>query len=203
MIIYKITNKINGKVYIGQTTLTINRRWYYHCYKSSGCTFLHRAIEKYGAENFTIEQVDAANNKFELDQKEQFWIQHYNSLTPNGYNLKTGGATPLYSEESKKQMSVNHADVSGENNPRFGVQLTAATKKKISDSHKGKRLSDEHKEKCRLSSPKRKVVKNLDTGEVFVSCKLAEKTYGLSNCAIQKVCSGKGISAGGYRWCYL
>ena len=203
MIIYKITNRINGKAYIGQTTMQLHKRWYLHCHKSSGCTALYRAICKYGSEHFTVEQIDVATNKTELDIKEKFWIEYHNTMMPSGYNLKTGGHTPRYSNESKKRMSINHADVCGENNPRFGVHLSKETKKKISDSLRGKHLSDEHKGRCRLNNPKRKAVKNLDTGDVYLSCRLAEQQCGLSHGAISVVCRGKGKSAGGFRWCYV
>ena len=100
-------------------------------------------------------------------------------------------------------MSINHADVSGSNNPRYGVHLSVETKKKISDRHLGKCLSDEHKKNCRLNSPKRKLVKNLDTGEIYASCRLAEQQCGYAHGSISIVCRGKGKTAGGYRWCYL
>ena len=203
MIVYKITNKTNGKMYIGQTKMPLVKRWYLHCHKSSGCTALHHAIEKYGSENFIVEQIDVACDRAELDRKEQFWIEYYNSIVPNGYNLKSGGNTPKYSNESRKRMSTNHADVGGINNPRYGVYLSDETKKKISEAHKGKQLSKEHKENCRMNSTKRKIVKNLDTGDIYLSCRLAEQCAGLSHCTISRVCRGDGIKAGGYRWCYL
>ena len=53
-IIYKITNRINGKVYIGQTRMSLNVRWWHHCNRKD-CPALHHAIKKYGAENFTVE----------------------------------------------------------------------------------------------------------------------------------------------------
>ena len=203
MVIYKITNKVNGKIYIGQTTMPLQRRWYLHCHKSSGCTALHNAIQKHGSTNFTVEQIDIACDKSELDKKEQFWIEHYQSVVPNGYNLKSGGNTPHYSHESRKRMSINHADFSGENHPNYGKHLSEETKKKISDSHRGKHLSDEHKERCRLNSPKRKCVKNIDTGDIYPSCRLAEQQCGLAHNTISVVCRGKGKTAGGYHWCYI
>ena len=203
MIIYKVTNKTNGKIYVGQTTMSLHRRWYLHCHKSSGCTALHNAINKYGSSKFTVEQIDTACDKTELDKKEQDWIDHYQSMVPQGYNLTSGGNTPHYSHESRRRMSVNHADVSGENNPRYGVHLSEETKKKISDSHKGKCLSFEHRKQCQLSSPKRKLVKNIDTGDVYLSCRLAEQQCGFAHGAISVVCRGKGKTAGGYHWCYV
>lgn len=182
--------------------MNLQRRWYYHCYKSSGCRFLHNAIQKHGAENFTVEQIDIAATKEELDEKEKYWIEHYNSIAPNGYNLKSGGSTPTYSDDSKKRMSENHANVSGENNPRFGVHLSKETKRKISESSKGKQLSEQHKRKVRENSILRKIVLNIETGEKFISTREAEQAYNLSHGMISRVCRGKGKTAGGYHWKY-
>lgn len=203
MIVYKITNKVNGKIYIGQTTKSLEKRWRQHRHKSSGCRYLHHAIQKYGAENFTVEQIDVANDRVELNQKEQFWIQYYDCMVPNGYNLKSGGNTPIYSDASKLRMSKNHADVSGINNPRYGVHLSTDTRKKISDAHKGKVLSETHRLRVTIASPHRKCVLNIDTGEHFPSCRIAEKHYGLSHGTISRVCRNEGHTSGGFHWCYV
>lgn len=91
-IIYKITNKSTNKVYIGQTTRNINERWREHVAKSnpSDGTYLHNAISKYGAENFSIEEILHCEDT-ELDFNEIRKIAEYNSLFPNGYNLTCGG----------------------------------------------------------------------------------------------------------------
>ena len=83
-IVYKITNKLNGKVYIGQTTEGIEKRWKRHCgYQINDGTYFHNAIKKYGAENFTIEIIDKAKNQEELNELEFFYINKYNN---NCYN---------------------------------------------------------------------------------------------------------------------
>ena len=85
-IVYKITNKLNGKVYIGQTTEGIEKRWKRHCgYQINDGTYFHNAIKKYGAENFTIEIIDKAKNQEELNELEFFYINKYNN---NCYNTK-------------------------------------------------------------------------------------------------------------------
>ncbi|WP_440972214.1 GIY-YIG nuclease family protein, partial [Megamonas funiformis] len=85
--IYKITNKINNKIYIGQS-VNIQQRFYTHC--SDALTkqdnnYFHNAIRKYGKENFTMEEIDTAITQEELNQKEQYWIKYYNSVE-EGYN---------------------------------------------------------------------------------------------------------------------
>lgn len=105
MIVYLITNKIDGKQYIGQTTQELRRRWAFHVCKRSGCTYLKNAIEKYGKENFKIEEIYKAQSLEELDRKEQEFIIKFNTLAPNGYNLTSGGERPVFSEEVKDKIS--------------------------------------------------------------------------------------------------
>lgn len=99
--IYKITNLINNKIYIGYTSRTIERRFYEHKRDSfsksdkSQNSCLHQAIKKYGKENFIIEEI-LNFNESEQDWREleQYYISFYNSLAPNGYNILVGGDSP-------------------------------------------------------------------------------------------------------------
>ena len=89
-IIYKITNIINNKVYIGQTVNTIKQRWNKHCH-SNGCRSLYNAILKYGKENFNIEIIETLPIE-ELDKREIYWINYYKSNNKKfGYNILLGG----------------------------------------------------------------------------------------------------------------
>lgn len=93
--IYKITNKINNKIYIGQS-IDIKERWKQHFYKAYNKkelgynSAIHQAFRKYGYENFSFEVIEVCK-KEELDAKEIYWIKTLNSLTPNGYNILPGG----------------------------------------------------------------------------------------------------------------
>lgn len=95
MYIYKITNKINNKIYIGQVyNKTIQDRFKRHIKeaKFNSKSYIDRAIYKYGKENFICELIDTANTLQELNQKEIYWISYYNSIDHNiGYNLTLGG----------------------------------------------------------------------------------------------------------------
>ena len=74
--IYKITNQVNGKFYIGKTIKTLKNRFHNHCYdalKRDSTTYFHRAIRKYGKENFILEEIELCDNKI-LNEKEDFWI---------------------------------------------------------------------------------------------------------------------------------
>ena len=85
--IYKVTNKINGKVYIGQS-VDIGRRWREHMTAKDDIYF-HKAIQKYGVENFEWEVIEQCKKK-DLDEREIYWIEYYDSFN-KGYNCTKGG----------------------------------------------------------------------------------------------------------------
>ena len=88
--IYKITNKINGKIYIGKTEFSIKKRWKEHIADSKKGFVnrpLYNAMNKYGISNFLIEQIEECEN---LNERERYWIQYYDTYK-NGYNATLGG----------------------------------------------------------------------------------------------------------------
>lgn len=84
--IYKITNKINGKVYIGQTIGSSTNRWGSHK-SGSEKSKISKAIESYGIINFTFEVIEVLILDDNLTERERFWIKHYDSIK-NGYNAR-------------------------------------------------------------------------------------------------------------------
>ena len=97
--IYKITNTLNDKVYIGQTIKTVQKRFTQHKNNSNKEYFsqivLYKAFNKYGIENFICEEIEEVPND-KLDEREKYWIEYYDSYF-NGYNSTLGGrATQLY-----------------------------------------------------------------------------------------------------------
>lgn len=183
MIIYKITNKINGKVYIGQTIQTLNSRKNEHkkMVRKKTNLPLYNAINKYGEENFSIIQIDEADSSEELNVKEQYYIKHYNSMSPNGYNLTSGGAGTFnykHTKEDKARMSqLKKGMFKGKDNPFYGKYHTEEQKAKWCRERKGKKLSEEHKLKI-SKTRKRKPIINIDTGEVFESARHVCRHYG-------------------------
>ena len=111
MWIYKITNIQNNKVYIGQTIRPVKDRFNRHINDALNNiidTHFARAIRKYGKNNFQIKIIDNAKNQEELNQKERYWIQYYNSIK-EGYNetdaiSKCGGNT--YQSKTEEEMEV-------------------------------------------------------------------------------------------------
>lgn len=100
--IYKIVNKTNGKIYIGKTTYTVAYRWSQHLSASTSDKekddynfLLHKAIRKYGKDNFLVETIEEVEDVSKLSSREMYWISYYNSCileeNSNGYNMTYGG----------------------------------------------------------------------------------------------------------------
>jgi group I intron endonuclease len=93
LVIYKVTNTVNDKVYIGQTIRPLSDRWKQHLRDGRSFNYpFYRAIRKYGEDSFIIEEIDGANSLSELNYLEQHYIYMFKSLTDqNGYNILPGG----------------------------------------------------------------------------------------------------------------
>lgn len=91
--IYKITNDINGKGYIGKTHLSVEKRWTEHRKdakkENKECRPLYKAIRKYGEENFSVVLLEEVNI-LEAVEREKYWIDYYNTFKV-GYNATQGG----------------------------------------------------------------------------------------------------------------
>jgi group I intron endonuclease len=194
MIIYKITNRINGKVYIGQTKQSLQKRWNNHCCKNSHCSILHSAIKKYGAENFTVEQIDVACSKEELDKKEIFWIAQFNSVAPNGYNISSGGNGNRGHKPTAETLAKRSASLKG-------IHMGDENPAKREDVRK--KMSEAAKHRIGELSSRGKRVACIETGKVFPTAKEAGHHVGCTYKNISAVCNGKRKSCGGFHWKWL
>jgi len=178
--IYKITNLVNGKIYIGLTSKGLDRRLYTHwnsAINKGDNTILHKAMRKYGIENFNIEEIDVANNLNEANQLEVKWIAEYQTNVyrhsdGNGYNMTDGGEGTLgrkgqphttefkqylrelntgrtHTNEVKRQISES----------KLGKKRSPETIKKMSESRKGQKawnkgvkMSEQEKNQIRLNN---------------------------------------------------
>lgn len=113
MIIYKITNKINNKVYIGLTTSTLEYKWSRHITESknhNNTKHLYKSMRKYGLNNFKIEQIDETDDFHKMGLLERKYIKDYNSTDPmKGYNLTAGGEKNQY--DGNPQAKLKEDDV--------------------------------------------------------------------------------------------
>lgn len=140
--IYLVTNKINGKQYVGQTTMNVDLRFSKHCLKSQYRSRLSYAIEKYGKQNFVVETIDFAIDQHELDVLERIYIFAYQTTDQrNGYNVTKGGRGGVRTKEAAEKAAQKLR----------GRPLSVDHKEKIGAAKRGKKLSPEHIEKVRLS----------------------------------------------------
>lgn len=105
--IYIIKNKVNNKTYIGQTIQNSQSRWIAHISKSKSklATCIQKEL-KNKLHNFEFEEIMTCFDKNSLNYYEQYFIEKYNSLYPNGYNKKTGGNTVTFTSDVKRKMSL-------------------------------------------------------------------------------------------------
>lgn len=169
--IYKITNLINGKIYIGQTSKTIQERFEAHLKKARAYTnrYLYDAMNKYGYENFKVTEIEECDNA-NLDEREIYWIKYYNSNNKQyGYNMTIGGG----------------GGNTWANNPH-----KAETARKISEHNKGKhtmpqKAIDKAREKNTIPINKEALKKDI---EDFMSVEDICKKYGLTRRTFYSKC---------------
>jgi len=206
--IYKIVNKIDNKIYVGQTIGDLDIRWKGHLKKGSNCRYLKYAIKKYGVDNFELKLVCITFDN-QLDDMEIKYIEKYNCLVPKGYNLRIGGNIGRHHEETKQKISesLKSRYQNGLIPPRsqLGIPHSEITKKKISEANKGHRNSQESINKQIISNRRNKTIQfNIEGNRLneFNSCKEAAKYIGSTTSGISRCCLGKTKTAKGYVWKY-
>lgn len=227
--IYKIQNLINNKVYIGQS-IDIKTRWYKHkCAQDD--FYIHKALRKYGINNFSFEILEECSQE-ELNKKEKYYIQFYNSLIPNGYNMIEGGNNETGLSKSK---SVNQYDLEGIYITTYPSLIEAERKTGINNSNissccQGKRVSAgnyqwryendfslplqnfalrekiKQKEKEQKAQKQKRIIIQLDINndivDKFKTCTEASKKTGIHLGNISACLNNKRNSAGGFYWKY-
>lgn len=188
-IIYCVTNKVNGKKYVGLTKWTIERRWKWHCTESTSSKTIEksklnrdrvilRAIRKYGKDGFNLEVVDNASNLDAARELEKHWIKKMNSKIPNGYNLTDGGEGTIgWDVPDWRRAQLSEAN-SGEKNYWYG---------KRGDKHfgYGKKLSEEHIETLKKNNSNNKEV--TVNGVTYRSKNYAAECLNVSKCSIERL----------------
>lgn len=214
MIIYKITNLKNGKIYIGQTIKSLKERWRLHKFCSMhpekyADTRLSRAIRKHGLENFTIEEIEKCENLDLLNEREVYWITFYNTIK-TGYNVLHGGKNSKHSEESKQKISkanfgrkfteewkINISNSKKGQVSRRGFKMPDHVKTALLKANKNKVLSEEHKNKISVALSKKRNGENNPffnkTHSDETKLKMSEKRAGrkpnqkIKECEYQKI----------------
>jgi len=151
-ILYLVSNKTNGKLYIGWTGDIAEQRWNEHCSsaKYGSKYYFHNAIRKYTRDGFDWNVMKSFTSDNEAKEEEKKCIAIYKEFGYTLYNMTDGGEGITgykFSEESKQKMSKSHIGLqSGENSPNFGTSLSEETKRKIGLKNKGRALSEEQKQ---------------------------------------------------------
>lgn len=187
MIVYLATNTVNGKQYVGQTIQSLPKRKSQHLYFSRVKTVtmaLQHAIKKYSEDAFTWEIITECHSRDILNQAEKEYIELYNTIAPNGYNLRKGGNSYGFSEESIQKMR----EAGIKNGERLkGIPLSLETRRKMSKVRKGRKFSEETKNKMsnarkgmKLSKETRKKMSEAKKGNTYRrNAKLLEEQKGV------------------------
>lgn len=184
--IYKITNKINGKCYIGQSN-DIHRRWKQELAPNAKLNpHLARAFEKYGIDNFEFEIIEECQRE-QLNEREQFYIEIYHSIDPKlGYNKTEGGDGNLgrhfiMSEEQKEK-----------------IRKANTGRKYTDDKLVNVRYACQHK-----IDPNQIVIYCYETNKYYLSIGKAAKELGICKDSIRHVINGHDKHALNYRFCKM
>ena len=176
--IYKIFNKLTSKSYIGQTIQDLDERWRQHKKINSNCRYLKSAIKKYGLENFDFNLICICFDN-DLDKYECYYMNKYNTIVPNGYNLREGGNSGRHNEETKKKISETLK------NKKIGKPLTIEMKQKISEKNV----------KYKVFQINNGIIINTFNGYAE-----AAKSVGITKNCIRDVCVGISKTSKGYFW---
>jgi group I intron endonuclease len=178
--IYLVTNKVNGKQYVGQTICDdIEKRWKCHknVDKNTLGRYLYNAYTKHGIENFDFKVICVCFDE-DCDRYEEDYIQKFGTIVPDGYNLRAGGNNSKHHPETLKKMSEalkgrkpppiteetrkkKSESMKGIKNPNYGKPMSEEQKKKLSDSHKARKFQRNDSKPIVMHSNS---LKNLDKG---------------------------------------
>ena len=201
--IYRYTNILNGMKYHGKTcrqhqsTRTGKNGNNY----IQNCPKFGKAIKEYGWSNFKYEVLEDGLTKEEAEVREKYWIEHDNSIWPNGYNETLGGDGikgfhPVRSKEYRKKQSESHK---GKSSPMKGKHHTEEARKKMSETGKGRTPWNKGQgtEVLQFTKDGQFVAKYSSAGE-------AERQTGINKGSILRCCKGERKSTGidGHIWKY-
>lgn len=205
--IYKITNLINGKIYIGQTRFSIKKRYERHLYEAQRGVLqypLYKAIRKYGNKNFNVEQIEEVSEDL-LDERERYWIKYYDSFIKNnkGYNCTYGGEGNIVIDKLEVFDLWDQGDSIKQISDKTKHDRSAI--RRILQSYPNYSIEESQKRGDKIQGKTRfKQVKQYDKEgnfiAIFDNMSDAQSKTGISSKNIWGVVNHKGHTAGGYQW---
>lgn len=202
--IYKITNDINGKVYIGKTAHSIKRRWQEHCRSRKRRNYeqrpLYSAMNKYGIEHFHIEQLEECSIE-ELNDRETYWIKECDAYH-NGYNATIGGDGKFYLDYDKIYQTYQEVKTCKKTAEILGCS-EYSVRNILKEVYHISADTLKWNAKHSLGKPVAMIDKNtMEVLNVFYSAEEAGRFLGKPGRHIQQACAGERQSAYGYYWSY-
>ena len=203
--IYCVTNLINNKRYVGKTTDSIEKRWKEHCKdcrkQQNEKRPLYDAINKYGIENFKIEQLETVSDS-KLSDREIYWIQELQTYGKNGYNASKGGdGTILYDYQEFIDL-YNLGYSSRKISEKTGASVETINKvlrsKGIKPRRSDAKIIDQFDEANNFVQT---FFGSLEAAEWCVENGITKSKHSASNHIIN-CCNGKEIVYGNYKWIY-
>ena len=201
--IYKITNDINDKIYIGQTSFSLEKRWKEHLADSQKPEKenrpLYRAMKKYGIAHFSISLVEETSTP---NEREQYWIEQYGSYH-KGYNATIGGEGRMKDftiDEIEQIVALYNKKTSITDIAKIlGYDFTTIRNKLISLGYK----IDNHKNLKKAVYQIDKKTNTIIT--IYESTHDAARALGddRKNAHIRECCQGLRLSAYGYKWKFV
>jgi group I intron endonuclease len=184
MSVYIIVNVENNKVYIGQTRGPLDKRFKQHCEPNrTSKSIISQAIQKHGKDCFYMETLweSPGCSREELDSREIELIREYNSLSPYGYNITSGGGGSLSpSEEMRKKMSES-AKKKFEEHPELRKNLSVLRSTEVHSEERRKRQSETMKQKYKNDAEYCEKLKNSRTGILVSEVNRKKRRNGLIN----------------------
>lgn len=200
--IYKITNDINGKIYIGKTYNSIEKRFKEHCKdrlkRKCEQRPLYSAMNKYGIEHFYIELLEETDNP---EEREKYWIEYYGSFK-NGYNATTGGDGKPYVDKNIIISLWEDGKIIKEIHNITGYDVKTIRKYLLLNNISEQEIIS--KGYAFQGKAVAKIDKNTnEILEVFSTSGEAGRSIGKTGQHIREVCKGKRKTAYGYKWKYI
>jgi len=222
-LIYKITNKINTKCYIGQS-VNVSTRWRDHkssaefvkngrkTIKDNGIQVIHLAMAKHGIESFEFKIIEEVDTQDQANDKEAYWILYYDSFGKGGYNCTPGGSNAPKTEEWKRKVKATRManggyghseETKSRMSEEWSLYHTPEQMEKCHAANRGRKLSEEHVQ----------ALVNANTGNKYcLGHKQSEKTirkrmdainaqYGSKICNVANCDRTDGFKVDGIRFC--